>query len=93
MTLEEAIAHAKATDTQRKDSGFNQQDLDIAAEAGFNNATYEDTEEELSSVIEEFYPAENQQINSAVPQASTTSGLNLSEKLKQKASTTAQQVA
>jgi hypothetical protein len=93
MTLEEAIAHAKATDTQRKDSGFNQHDLDIAAEAGFNNATYEDTEEELSSVIEEFYPAENQQINSAVPQASTTSGLNLSEKLKQKASTTAQQVA
>jgi hypothetical protein len=57
MTLEEALAQAKTTDQQRRESGFDQQALDAAARQGFGNGIFEESESEVTEVIEEFYPA------------------------------------
>lgn len=56
MTLEAAIAEARAVDTQRQEAGFDQAALDEAARQGFGNASFEETEEELPAILEEFYP-------------------------------------
>ena len=56
MTLEQAIAEARAKDTQRKDSGFDQEALDEAARRGFANGAFEELVEDVPAVAEEFYP-------------------------------------
>ena len=56
MTLEEAIAEAKALDAKRKDAGFDQQALDEAARKGFANGAFEELEEDVPAVVEEFFP-------------------------------------
>ncbi len=56
MTLEQAIADARQTDSRRKEAGFNQLALDEAAKLGFGNAAFEFNEEEIPEIIEEFYP-------------------------------------
>jgi hypothetical protein len=56
MTLEQAIAEAKAKDAQRKDSGFDQDALDEAARRGFANGAFEELDEDVPAVAEEFYP-------------------------------------
>lgn len=56
MTLEEAIAEAKALDVKRKDAGFDQQALDEAARKGFANGAFEELEEDVPAVVEEFFP-------------------------------------
>lgn len=56
MTLEEAIADAKALDAKRKEAGFDQQALDEAARRGFANGAFEELEEDVPAVVEEFYP-------------------------------------
>jgi hypothetical protein len=56
MTLDEAIAEARATHEQRKQIGFDQDALDSAARAGFANGAFEESEDEGSAVIEEFFP-------------------------------------
>ena len=56
MTLEEAIAEAKALDAKRKNAGFDQQALDEAARKGFANGTFEELEEDVPAVVEEFFP-------------------------------------
>ena len=55
LTLEEAITQAQATDRQRKASGYNQQALDTAARLGFANAAFEEDDEEVPAILEEFY--------------------------------------
>lgn len=55
LTLEEAITQAQATDRQRKASGYNQQALDNAARLGFANAAFEEDDEEVPAILEEFY--------------------------------------
>ena len=54
--LEEAIARARKLDNQRKASGFDQAALDDAARAGFGNGAFEESGEDVPSVVEEFYP-------------------------------------
>jgi hypothetical protein len=56
MTLEQAIAEARAQDAQRKDSGFDQAALDEAAWRGFANGAFEDLDEDVPAVVEELYP-------------------------------------
>jgi hypothetical protein len=55
-TLEEAITQARETDARRRAAGFDQAALDAAARAGFQNGAFEDTIEDASAVVEEFYP-------------------------------------
>lgn len=56
FTLEEAIARARELDNQRKASGFDQAALDEAARAGFGNGAFEENDEDVPAVVEEFYP-------------------------------------
>lgn len=56
MTLEKALAEAKQNDSRRKAQGYDQAALDAAAREGFSNGTFEDSEEEISEISEEFFP-------------------------------------
>jgi len=55
MTLEEAIAEAKTQHESRLAVGFDQAALEQAARQGFENGAFEETEEELPEVLEEFF--------------------------------------
>ncbi|MFV8529737.1 phage capsid protein [Ralstonia pseudosolanacearum] len=55
-TLEATITEARELDARRKASGFDQTALDVAAKAGFANGAFEDSPEEVTAVMEEFYP-------------------------------------
>jgi hypothetical protein len=59
LTLEPAIAEAIRKDGERKDAGFEQGSLDEAARQGFANGAFEDLAEDVSAVVEEFYPDAN----------------------------------
>lgn len=57
MTLEDAIAEARQNDIRRKAGGYDQIALDNAGSLGFSNGAFEDGEEEISDIVEEFFPA------------------------------------
>jgi len=56
LTLEQAIAQAKERDVQRRASGFDQAALDEAARHGFANGAFEELEEDVPAMVEEFFP-------------------------------------
>ncbi|MFK3919929.1 hydrolase or metal-binding protein [Pseudomonas fulva] len=56
MNLEEALLEAKQREEVRQASGFHQSALDHAARQGFNNGAFEDSEEDTSAIVEEFFP-------------------------------------
>lgn len=56
MTLAEALGEAKAEQQRRREAGFDQEALDLAARVGFANGAFEELEEDGTSVVEEFYP-------------------------------------
>jgi len=64
---------ATETNLNRQQAGFDQQALDHAAKLGFANGEFEDTEDESLEVVEEFYPATNQEPPSGIEVQSTTS--------------------
>ncbi|MEP4548455.1 MAG: hydrolase or metal-binding protein [Saccharospirillum sp.] len=55
MRLSEAIKEAHELEAQRQAIGFDQQALDDSAQQGFANAVYEDDEEDLVDIIEEYF--------------------------------------
>jgi hypothetical protein len=57
MSLQEAVAEARENAKQMKEEGVDQAALDAAAAKGFGNALFEYDEDEVTQVIEEFYPA------------------------------------
>ena len=60
QTLEQAIVEAQQLNQRRRDSGFDQEALDEAARQGFANGAFEDLEEDVPAVVDEFYPAAQQ---------------------------------
>ncbi|MFG8563388.1 hydrolase or metal-binding protein [Pseudomonas paraeruginosa] len=58
MDMAEALQAANELDAQRKAAGFDQAALDEAAQRGFGNGAFEDSEEDAGAITEEFYPAE-----------------------------------
>lgn len=56
MTLEQAIAKAREVDATRRAAGLDQVALDDAARRGFANGAFEESEEDVPAVVEEFYP-------------------------------------
>lgn len=56
LTLEQAISEARQKDEKRRESGFDQEALDEAARKGFANGAFEDLAEDVTAVVEEFYP-------------------------------------
>ena len=59
MSMEEALMAAKALDESRQSAGFDQAALDQAAWQGLSNGAFEDSEEDSSAIVEEFYPVIN----------------------------------
>ncbi|CAJ3296368.1 Uncharacterised protein [Burkholderia pseudomallei] len=55
-TLEGTITEARELDARRKAAGFDQPALDAAAKQGFSNGAFEDSPEEATAIMEEFYP-------------------------------------
>lgn len=55
LSLNEAIQQAKSLHQLRLESGFDQVALDQAAKAGFDNALFELSEDEVGEVMDEFY--------------------------------------
>lgn len=58
MDMAEALQSANELDAQRQEAGFDQVAMDEAAQRGFGNGAFEDSEEDAGAVIEEFYPTE-----------------------------------
>jgi hypothetical protein len=56
LTLEQVIAQARELDEQRRACGFDQGALDESARRGFANGAFEELEEDVPAVVEEFYP-------------------------------------
>ena len=73
ITMAKAISGARSESEARKVAGFDQAALDEAARQGFALGAFEDSEEEGSAVVEEFFPEEE-----TPPQthASNASGFN-----------------
>jgi hypothetical protein len=59
LTMEEAFAQARQLHERRQSAGYDQLALDGAARAGFGNGAFEDSEEETSEIIEEFFTETN----------------------------------
>lgn len=84
MTLEEAVTHAREVDRARKEVGFDQAALDDAARRGFANGAFEDLDEDVPSVVEEFYPGED---DAAVAEPAAAKAITLNDRLEQKVAT------
>lgn len=69
VSLEDAIVAAKVRHEARLEVGFDQSALDDAAKAGFANAFFEEIDEDMPELLEEFYPDEAQ-----IQQTKTTQG-------------------
>jgi hypothetical protein len=57
VSLQEAVAEAREKGRHMKEEGVDQAALDAAAAKGFGNALFEYDEDEMTQVVEEFYPA------------------------------------
>ncbi len=86
MGMEEALLSTKQLDAERLAAGFDQAALDTAARQGLANGAFEDSEEDGSTVIEEFYPvgepSNSHESSSSLPQAERSS---LADKLEAQA--------
>lgn len=83
MTLEEAIRDAAERDENRTKIGYDQAGLDEAARRGFANGAFEEMEEDVPAVIEEFYPDQGES-NEMVSQPAARETLDLSKRLQKK---------
>ena len=87
MTLSEAIAEAKSVHEQRKQIGHHQEALEEAARIGFGNGLFEDGEDEIPALLEEFYPegGEGSNRDNFTQPTSTAGKISLQNKLDNKA--------
>jgi hypothetical protein len=85
MTLEDAIAEARSLHEARKLVGFDQEALEQAAKAGFENGAFEETDDEIPDVLEEFFP-EVGAGDGTTTKVKDKGKLSLQEKLDSKAS-------
>ena len=69
LSLEGALLEAKQLDETRQASGFNQSALDQAAQRGFNNGAFENTEDDTGAIVEEFFLTIEDQPRHIEPQA------------------------
>ena len=72
LTVEEALAEALRLEQQRLASGFNQAALDAVARQGLANGAFEESGEEGSEIVEEFFPETSSSEESPSMQAPPT---------------------
>lgn len=58
VTLKQAVQDAQAIDADLSENGFDQAALEVAAKQGYVNSCFEVDADDLSDVVEEFYPME-----------------------------------
>jgi hypothetical protein len=58
MSLEQAVSEARELDVRRQQAGIEQTALDNAAREGFGNGLFEDQEEDVPVILEEFFQEE-----------------------------------
>ncbi len=56
--MNQAVEEAKNLSEARLTAGFDQEGLEQAAREGFANGAFEDTEEEIPAIVEEFFNGE-----------------------------------
>lgn len=83
--MEEAIQQARELHNRRVESGFAQPALDKAAKEDLANGQFEESEEELAGVTDEFFPSSVE--HTALFQEQRTAGQRLAAKIKNKATT------
>lgn len=64
-TFEETLQKAKQVENHRNEMGFDQSALDAAASNGFANGRFEDDQDTIESVLEEFYPNQKTSLSAA----------------------------
>lgn len=64
MDMAEALVTANELDSRRQAAGFNQAALDEAARRGFGNGAFEDSEEDVGTIVEEFFASPDQEPDS-----------------------------
>ncbi|AOZ12429.1 hydrolase or metal-binding protein [Pseudomonas lundensis] len=69
LGLEDALLEAKQREESRQAAGFDQSALDLAALQGFSNGAFEDSQEDTSAIVEEFFPTIEDQSSPVEPQA------------------------
>ncbi|EPL0752217.1 hydrolase or metal-binding protein [Pseudomonas aeruginosa] len=74
MDMAEALVTATELDSRRQATGFNQAALDEAARRGFGNGAFEDSEEDVSAIVEEFFASPDQASESQGSTASPAPG-------------------
>lgn len=86
LSLEAALLDAQKTDQARRNAGFDQEALDRTARQGFNNGAFEDSEEDTSAIVEEFFSAPGEETRTAVSTAKPSGSAqpSLAEKLESK---------
>lgn len=67
LSLEQALLQAHETDEQRRACRFDQLALDEAARRGFGNGAFEELEEDVPAMVEEFYPEGEAKAATATP--------------------------
>lgn len=82
LSLEQAIGEARELDQRRRDSGFDQGALDEAARQGFANGAFEELDEDVAAVAEEFFP--EAQLRGAVSGITTKNPISLHGRLEEK---------
>lgn len=60
MDMAEVLVTASELDSRRQAAGFNQAALDEAARRGFGNGAFEDSEEDVGAIVEEFFASPDQ---------------------------------
>lgn len=85
-TLEQAVAEARELDAVRRGAGIEQAALDEAARRGFANGAFEELEEDVPAVVEEFYPAGEPSDTASPRPVAAVSGLR--ERLESKVART-----
>ncbi|MNY44213.1 hypothetical protein D3C86_1792180 [compost metagenome] len=87
LSLEDALLEAKQLEETRQAAGFDQNTLDEAARQGFNNGAFEDSEEDTSAIVEEFFPVLEDQPSPVEPQTQLAAPAkpSLAQKLESRA--------
>lgn len=80
-TLADAVKEARARAAQLKEAGVDQGALDRLAQAGYDNAAFEESDEEVGDIMDEFYPGAASEV-AASPVA--VQRLSLAERLDKK---------
>jgi hypothetical protein len=82
QSMEEALLAAQQLEQARQCAGFDQASLDSAARHGFGNGAFEESEEDSSAVIEEFYSSADTETDTAQDEELQSASNSLAGKLE-----------